>query len=113
MRISDWSSDVCSSDLADVDTVMEMIRQRPPIVNLMATIALEHYTAMLAAIMLTDPAMYEGAEPEWGALWQWHAIEEIEHKGVAYDTWLHATSDWSRWRRWKADRKSTRLNSSQ
>src|SRR3546814_12375816 len=31
---------------ADVDTVMEMIRQRPPIVNLMATIALEHYTAM-------------------------------------------------------------------
>src|SRR3546814_15957376 len=80
MRISDWSSDVCSSDLADVDTVMEMIRQRPPIVNLMATIALEHYTAMLAAIMLTDPAMYEGAEPEWGALWQWHAIEEIEHK---------------------------------
>src|SRR3546814_18563080 len=46
--------------------------------------------------------MYEGAEPEWGALWQCHAIEEIEHKGVAYDTWLHATSDWSRWRRWKA-----------
>src|SRR3546814_7672489 len=100
---------------------MEMIRQRPPIINLMATIALEHYTAMLAAIMLKDPAMYAGAEPEWGALWKWHAIEEIEHKGVAYDTWLHATKDWSRWRRWKAkslmmlaitDRKSTRLNSS-
>ena len=27
--------------------------------------------------------------------------EEIEHKGVAYDTWLHATRDWSRWKRWK------------
>src|SRR3546814_3453319 len=78
---------------ADVDTVMEMIRQRPPIVNLMATIALEHYTAMLAAIMLKDPAMYAGAKPEWGAMWKWHAIEEIEHKGVAYDTWLHATKD--------------------
>src|SRR3546814_14943288 len=46
--------------------------------------------------------MYAGAETEWGALWKWHAIEEIEHKGVAYDTWLHATKDWSRWRRWKA-----------
>ena len=86
----------------DVDEVMELIKARPPIVNLAATIALEHYTAMMAATMLRDDRMYRGAEPEWGALWKWHAVEEIEHKGVAYDTWLHATKDWSRWRRWKA-----------
>src|SRR3546814_14121606 len=90
MRISDWSSDVCSSDL---------IKTRPHIVNLMATIALEHYTAMMASVMLREDSMYAGAEPEWAALWKWHAIEEIEHKGVAYDTWLHATKDWSRLRR--------------
>ena len=87
---------------ADVDEVMELIKARPPIVNLMATIALEHYTAMMAAVMLRESHLYDGAEPEWAALWKWHAIEEIEHKGVAYDTWLHATKDWSRWRRWKA-----------
>ena len=34
-------------------------------------------------------------------MWKWHAVEEIEHKGVAYDTWLNATKDWSRWKRWK------------
>ena len=34
-------------------------------------------------------------------LWTWHAIEEIEHKAVAYDTFLHATRGWSRWKRWK------------
>jgi len=28
-------------------------------------------------------------------------MEEIEHKGVAYDTYLHATRNWSTWRRWK------------
>ena len=28
-------------------------------------------------------------------------IEEIEHKGVAYDTFLHATRDWSRLRRYR------------
>ncbi|OWQ97884.1 metal-dependent hydrolase [Sphingopyxis witflariensis] len=84
----------------DIDEVMEIIKSRPPIVNLMATIALEHYTAMMASVMLRDERMYEGGESEWAALWKWHAIEEIEHKGVAYDTWLHATKDWSRWKRW-------------
>ena len=38
--------------------------------------------------------------PQSAALWRWHSIEEIEHKGVAYDTWLHATRDWPRWKRW-------------
>jgi uncharacterized protein len=85
----------------DVNQVLDLIKQRPQIVNLMATIALEHYTAMMAAVMLKDPKMYAGAEPEWAALWKWHAIEEIEHKGVAYDTWLHATRDWTTWKRWK------------
>ena len=31
--------------------------------------------------------------------------EEIEHKGVAYDTWLHATRDWPRSKRWKVKAK--------
>lgn len=87
---------------ADVDHVIALINARPPMVNLLATIALEHYTAVLAADFLRNPVMLDGADAEWGDMWRWHAIEEIEHKGVAYDTWLHATNDWTRWRRWKA-----------
>ena len=85
---------------AEVDRVMELIRERPAIVNLAATIALEHYTAILAQTFLKHPELFDGAEEEWAALWRWHAIEEIEHKGVAYDTWLHATRDWPRRKRW-------------
>lgn len=92
-------------DLAAVDRrlgeFLEMTRGRPAIVNLAATMALEHFTAMMAHELLRDPAHLAGADPEPGALWEWHAVEEIEHKAVAYDTWLHATRGWSRWRRWK------------
>jgi hypothetical protein len=56
---------------------------------------------MMAHELLTHPQDMAGADPEVAALWRWHAIEEIEHKGVAYDTWLHATRHWSRWQRWR------------
>ena len=80
---------------------LELTKDRPAIVNLAVTMALEHYTAMMAQEFLANPKHFAGAEPETAAMWRWHAIEEIEHKGVAYDTWLHATKDWSRYRRWK------------
>lgn len=86
---------------ASVDEVVAFVKTRPAIVNLAATMALEHYTAILAQQFLQDPSHMAGADAESRRLWTWHAIEEIEHKGVAYDTWLHATRDWSRWRRWK------------
>lgn len=85
---------------ADVTKVLDLARQRPPIVSLAATMALEHFTALLAHELLGNPHYLAGADPEVGDLWRWHAVEEIEHKGVAYDTWAHATRDWSRFRRW-------------
>ncbi|MFM6854112.1 MAG: metal-dependent hydrolase, partial [Sphingopyxis sp.] len=99
-KVAESGYDLSALD-ADVDGVMEMIKSRPPIINLAATIALEHYTAVLAAQILSNPAMLGGDDSEWAQLWHWHAIEEIEHKGVAYDTWLHATAGWTRYRRWK------------
>lgn len=84
-----------------VSHVMDLIKSRPQIVNLCVTMALEHYTAILAKQFLEDPHAFRNGEGEQVELWKWHAIEEIEHKGVAYDTWLHATQGWSRWKRWK------------
>ncbi len=85
----------------DVVEMLDRIKGRPPIVDLAATMALEHFTAMLAHELLANPKHLAGGETSTRNLWRWHALEEIEHKGVAYDTWLHATRDWSRSKRWR------------
>ena len=86
---------------AQVEKRLAVTRARPPIVSLAATMALEHFTAILAHQLLADPRHLEGADKETAELWRWHALEEIEHKGVAYDTWLNATRHWPRRKRWK------------
>jgi len=98
-QVTDRGYDVAKLDRA-VDERLALVRSKHPIVSLAATMALEHFTAMLAHALLADPRHLAGADPEAAALWRWHAVEEIEHKGVAYDTWLHATRDWSRFKRW-------------
>tara|TARA_R110000772_G_scaffold52955_1_gene121252 strand:- start:12132 stop:13031 length:900 start_codon:yes stop_codon:yes gene_type:complete len=80
---------------------LEMTKGRPAIANLGATMILEHFTAIMAQQFIANPQHFANADKETAALWRWHALEEIEHKGVAYDTWLYATRDWSRWQRWK------------
>jgi predicted metal-dependent hydrolase len=84
-----------------VEERLAITKDRPPIVSLAATMALEHFTAILAHQLLADPRHLDGAEKETADLWRWHAVEEIEHKGVAYDTWLNATRHWPRFKRWK------------
>src|SRR3546814_9014346 len=107
--------------------------------NLAISIALEHFAATIGRQLLTDPRYLAGADPIAAEVWRWHATEELEHKGLVYDIWLHATRDWSGWKRYKTrtliaalltkkyfgnrlrnalgllrqdgDRKSTRLNS--
>ena len=91
-------------DITNLETVLEAYfaraRALPPIQQLAATTAFEHFTAILAHDLLTHPEMLEGAPPEVARLWLWHAIEEVDHKSVTYDTYLAATKDWPSIRRW-------------
>lgn len=76
------------------------VKRRSPLQQLAATCALEHFTATLAHDALADSRHLDGATDEAKRLWQWHAMEEIEHKAVAFDTYLHATRDMTAFRRW-------------
>jgi len=86
---------------ADLDSRMAELRDRPPIFGLVTTVALEHFTAIIAHACLKNERHFKGASQDTARLWKWHAIEEIEHKGVAYDTFLAATQKLSTYKRWK------------
>lgn len=59
-------------------------RISPDELRLAATAACEHFTATLAHHALSYDDLAE-AHPSMRALFLWHAVEEIEHKTVAYD----------------------------
>ena len=103
-RASDAGYDLSELE-AQVDRRLDITRTKPPIVSLAATMALEHFTAILAHELLKDPRHLAQADREAADLWRWHACEEIEHKGVAYDTWLYATRNWPRRKRWNVKTK--------
>lgn len=80
---------------------LDIARSRHPIGQLAMTVALEHFTAIMAHSLLVETDPLPGASDDIRKLWQWHAIEEIEHKAVAYDTFLAATKDMSAFRRYR------------
>jgi hypothetical protein len=53
--------------------------------QLAITSALEHYTATLAELLLGDPEARANLEGEVRSMFLWHALEESEHKSVAFD----------------------------
>ena len=75
-------------------------REKRAIYQLAATAALEHFTAMLAHAVLADPRHFAGAPEEARQMWEWHAMEEIEHKAVAFDTYMAALKNWPGVIRW-------------
>jgi len=62
-------------------------RKMPPKWQLAMTCALEHFTAIFAELVLGDPRFFRDAHPAMARLWRWHALEEAEHKAVAYDVY--------------------------
>lgn len=56
-----------------------------PAQRLAMTLCLEHFTAMLANEVLSQRDLFANADAEMARMWRWHALEETEHKAVAFD----------------------------
>ncbi|HUJ58708.1 MAG TPA: metal-dependent hydrolase [Kofleriaceae bacterium] len=65
-------------------------RHLSPESQLAITCALEHFTAMLAEQLLANERLRGEIHPAVRPLWLWHALEESEHKAVAFDVYRAA-----------------------
>lgn len=70
------------------------------VTKIAATACIEHLTAIVAAELIENAHHLDGTDDQLRELWIWHALEEIEHKSVAFDVWVHATRSWSGLRRY-------------
>jgi predicted metal-dependent hydrolase len=64
---------------------------RPFKKQLAKTICLEHFTAIMAhAVLKNNLESMKDMQPRIKAIWVWHAVEETEHKAVAFNvyTWV-------------------------
>lgn len=86
---------------ASVRKRLAFIRKLGPMRMLGVTISLEHFTAMLADMFDTYPELWTGTSQELVRLWRWHAMEETEHKAVAFDVFNEVTKDWTPGRRYR------------
>jgi len=66
---------------------LSILEKLPASTRLAATTFMEHFTALLAEQLLEDEHFRQKADPEMIKIWQWHALEELEHKAVAYDVY--------------------------
>jgi len=85
---------------AVADDILQRRNAREPIDDLAVTCALEHFTAIMAEMWLNEPEMRALVPEKMRALWTWHAIEELDHKAVAYDVYREVGGDYERRRRW-------------
>jgi len=57
-----------------------------PRVILASTVSVEHFTASFGESLL-EGRILKNIDGPIGELWQWHALEELEHKSVAFDVY--------------------------
>ena len=72
----------------DIQWFMDLMRKRfSPERQLAHTVAVEHFTALMAEEFLLKYDALDEMDPNMAPIWAWHAIEESEHKAVAFDVY--------------------------
>ncbi|MES3040600.1 MAG: metal-dependent hydrolase [Pseudomonadota bacterium] len=62
--------------------------------QLALTVGFEHFTAILANLMLNQADVIEDLDGMYADMFMWHAVEETEHKAVAFDVFQQVDGDY-------------------
>ncbi|MDQ1208896.1 putative metal-dependent hydrolase [Acinetobacter baylyi] len=89
-RTDDYNLDRFQAWLARKDIY---VRSLHPKIQLAITCAFEHFTALLGGYILRHPEVLSSLDEDAMKLWVWHAIEEIEHRSVAFDVYQAVYGD--------------------
>ncbi|PQA34253.1 metal-dependent hydrolase [Amnimonas aquatica] len=72
---------------AQLRVLLDTAAKIHPRLSLAATICLEHFTALLGEQLLVEEDHHNSVNEDIKPLWMWHALEETEHKAVAWDVY--------------------------
>ena len=89
-RSEDYNLDRFQAWLARKD---DYVKNLHPKIQLAITCAFEHFTALLGGYILRHPEVLATLDEDAAKLWVWHAIEEIEHRAVAFDVYQAVYGD--------------------
>lgn len=89
-RTADYNLDRFQAWLARKD---QYVKNLHPKIQLAITCAFEHFTALLGGYILRHPEVLSTLDDDAVKLWVWHAIEEIEHRAVAFDVYQAVYGD--------------------
>jgi predicted metal-dependent hydrolase len=78
---------VSDGDERQLRRLLGLVRKLPDPAQLAVTCALEHFTAILAEQLLDRDDHRAAIDASVRPLWVWHALEESEHKAVAFDVY--------------------------
>lgn len=81
---------IIQEEIAALDTAKRNLTEKQ---QLAVTCALEHFTAIMAKYFMENERFYHEMDPKVARLWFWHAIEESEHKAVAFDVYQEVFND--------------------
>lgn len=57
------------------------------------TVCSEHITGIMGEYVINHPEFFDNIESPFKDLMLWHAVEEVEHKSVAFDVYMECVGD--------------------